>query len=100
MIVVVAIVLILFAFVSLFLDSGFIEVSRYAHIILDILLLIFSLIILVRSIILVKIGEKEMLSKKVRDLEARVDVLTKKEEERMKFSKTVLSSDVEGDAQQ
>lgn len=100
MIAVVAIILILFAFLSLFLDSGFIEVSRYVHIILDILLLIFSLIILVRSIILFKIGEKEMLSKKVRDLEARVDVLTKKEEERMKFSRTVLPSDMEGNTQQ
>jgi hypothetical protein len=42
----------------------------------------------VRSIILFKIGEKEMLTKKVRDLEAKVDFLTKKEEERMKLPGT------------
>lgn len=85
MIVAVAIVLILIAFFSLFLDSGFIQSPRLLHILLDALLFLLSLVVLVRSIILYKIGEKEMLSKKVRDLEAKVDFLTKREEERMKL---------------
>ncbi len=85
MIVAVAIILILIAFFSLFLDTGFIQSPRYLPIILDVLLFLFSLVVLIRSIILYKIGEKEMLSKKVRDLEAKVDFLTKKEEERMKL---------------
>jgi hypothetical protein len=85
MIVAVAIVLILIAFFSIFLDTGFVEGTRYLPIALDILLFLLSLVVLIRSIILYKIGEKEMLSKKVRDLEAKVDFLTKREEERMKL---------------
>ncbi len=85
MIVAVAIVLILIAFFSIFLDTGFIQSSRYLPIVLDILLFLLSLVVLIRSIILYKIGEKEMLSKKVRDLEAKVDFLSKREEERMKL---------------
>lgn len=85
MIVAVAIILILIAFFSLFLDTGFIQSPRYLPIILDIVLFLLSLVVLIRSIILYKIGEKEMLTKKVRDLEAKVDFLTKREEERMKL---------------
>lgn len=84
----VAVILIIIAFLSLFFDTGFLKNPKIfpATIILDILLFILSMIVLVRSIILYKIGEKEMLSKKVRDLEAKVDFLTKREEERAKFS--------------
>jgi hypothetical protein len=85
MIVSVAIVLILIAFFSLFLDTGFIQSPRYLPIVLDAALFLLSLVVLIRSIILYKIGEKEMLTKKVRDLEAKVDFLTKREEERMKL---------------
>jgi hypothetical protein len=85
MIVAVAIVLIFIAFFSLFLDTGFFQSPRYLPIVLDVVLFLLSLVVLIRSIILYKIGEKEMLSKKVRDLEAKVDFLTKREEERMKL---------------
>jgi len=82
----VSVVLITIAFLSLLFDTGIIK--NYPNVLpigLDVLLFIFSLIVLVRTIILYRIGEKEMLSKKVRDLEAKVDFLTKKEEERTKF---------------
>lgn len=85
MIVAVAIVLILISFFSLFLDTGFIKRTGYLPVVLDILLFLLSLVVLIRSIVMYKIGEKEMLSKKVRDLEAKVDFLTKREEERMKL---------------
>lgn len=91
--IVVAVILIVIAFLSLFFDTGYLEGPRIVPIVLDIILFILSLIVLVRSIILYKIGEKEMLSKKVRDLEAKVDFLTKKEKERIKFSKTMAPED-------
>jgi len=88
--IMVAVVLIVIAFLSLFSDIGYLGNSSTLPIILDVFLFIFSLIVLARSIILYKIGEKEMLSKKVRDLEAKVDFLTKREEERMKFNKSAI----------
>lgn len=91
--IVVAVILIVIAFLSLFFDTGYLESPRIVPIVLDIVLFIVSIIVLVRSIILYKIGEKEMLSKKVRDLEAKVDFLTKKEKERMKFRKTKAPED-------
>ncbi|MCK4575295.1 hypothetical protein KAU34_02695 [candidate division WOR-3 bacterium] len=83
--IVVAVILIIIAFLSLFFDTGYLKNPRTLPIFLDILLFILSLIVLIRSIVLYKIGEKEMLSKKVRDLEAKVDFLTKKERERIAF---------------
>jgi hypothetical protein len=82
----VAIILIIIAFLSLSFDTGYLESPAFLPIFLDIILFILSLIMLVRSIILYQIGEKEMLSKKVRDLEAKVDFLTKKEEERINYT--------------
>ncbi len=93
--IVVAIVLIIIAFLSLFFDTGYLTPPKILPIVLDILLFILSLILLVRSIILYKIGEKEMLSKKVRELEEKVDFLTKREEERVKFSKLEFTEDKE-----
>lgn len=101
--IIVGIILIIIAFFSLFFDTGYLENPRFLPIILDIILFALSLIILFRSIVLYKIGEKEMLSKKVRELEAKVDFLTKKEEERMKFGKsksigdsTIIEKEEEG----
>jgi len=83
----VAVLLIIIAFLSLFIDTNVLKVNQSFAIIIDIFLFILSVIVLVRTIARYKIGEKEMLSKKVRDLEAKVDLLTKKEEERSKFGK-------------
>ena len=83
----VAVLLIIIAFLSLFIDTNVLKVNQSFTIIIDIFLFILSIIVLVRTIARYKIGEKEMLSKKVRDLEAKVDLLTKKEEERSKFGK-------------
>jgi hypothetical protein len=85
--IIVGIILIIIAFFSLFFDTGYLKNPSFVPIILDIILFGLSLIVLIRSIVLYKIGEKEMLSKKVRELEAKVDFLTKKEEERIKFGK-------------
>ena len=93
--IVVAVILIIIAFLSLFYDTGYLRKPQIFPVILDVLLFIFALIVLVRSIILYKIGEKEMLSKKVRELEAKVDFLTKKLEESMKFLKAGFREDHE-----
>lgn len=91
--IVVAAILIIIAFISLFLDTGFLRSPKILPVVLDILLFVFSLIVLVRSIIFYKIGEKEMLSKKVKDLEAKIDFLTKREEGRIKISEQKSAAD-------
>lgn len=84
-VIAVAIILTVVALLSLLFDTGYIISQRIFPIILDIFLVIFSIVVLIRSVILYRIGEKEMLSKKVRDLEAKVDLLSKKEREKMDF---------------
>ncbi len=85
----VSVILIIIAFLSLLFDTGILKsYPNIFPIVIDILLFVFSLIVLVRSVILYRIGEKEMLSKKVRDLEAKIDLLTKKDRERMKFGES------------
>jgi hypothetical protein len=95
-VIAVAIVLTVIAFLSLLFDTGYIISPRIFPIILDIFLIVFSIVVLIRSVILYRIGEKEMLSKKVRDLEAKVDLLSKKERERMDFEEIDSTKKAEG----